>query len=144
MCSPSYCKGKPHRLAVRNLWSLWRHSLRSASAFDLKGQTTRTYEKDGTECMRKYLPECFQSPEPDHEGNNLGSMSRASAISTTSRRELSSSSFFLQGKEPKEFHSILTETLACFHSWSSLGLTSAPVFVEIRSSGFKVLYLLLL
>ena len=32
------------------------------------------------------------------------------AISTTSRRELSSS-FFLQGKAPKEIHAILTETL---------------------------------
>jgi len=33
------------------------------------------------------------------------------AISTTSRRELSSSFFFLQGKAPKEIHAILTETL---------------------------------
>jgi len=40
-------------------------------------------------------------------------MSGARAISTTSRRELSSF-FFLQGKGPKEIHSILTETLACF------------------------------
>jgi hypothetical protein len=33
------------------------------------------------------------------------------AISTTSRRELLSSFFFLQGKVPKEIHDILTETL---------------------------------
>ena len=33
------------------------------------------------------------------------------AISTTSRRELSSSFFFLQGKAPKEIHAILLETL---------------------------------
>jgi len=33
------------------------------------------------------------------------------AISTTSRRELSSSFFFLQGKAPKEIHAILKETL---------------------------------
>ena len=33
------------------------------------------------------------------------------AISTTSRHELSSSFFFLQGKALKEIHSILTETL---------------------------------
>jgi len=33
------------------------------------------------------------------------------AISTTSRRELSSSFFFLQGKTPKEIHAILTETV---------------------------------
>jgi len=32
-------------------------------------------------------------------------------ISTTSRHELSSSFFFLQGKAPKEIHAILTETL---------------------------------
>ena len=36
------------------------------------------------------------------------------AISTTSRRELSSIFFPLQGKAPKEIHAILTETLACF------------------------------
>jgi len=41
-------------------------------------------------------------------------MSGTRAISTTSRRELSSSSFSLQGKGPKEIHAILTETLACF------------------------------
>ena len=33
------------------------------------------------------------------------------AISTTSRRELSSSFFFLHGKAPKEIHIILRETL---------------------------------
>jgi len=33
------------------------------------------------------------------------------AISTTWRRELSSSFFFLQGKAPKEIHAILIETL---------------------------------
>ena len=37
-----------------------------------------------------------------------------SHISTTSRRALSSSFFFLQGKAPKEIHAILTETLTCF------------------------------
>jgi len=54
------------------------------------------------------------SPEPDQEGNKLGSKSETSAISTTSRRELSSGFFFLQGNVPKEIHAILTETLACF------------------------------
>jgi hypothetical protein len=38
-------------------------------------------------------------------------MSGTRAISTTSRCKLSSS-FFLQGKAPKEIHAILTETLA--------------------------------
>ena len=41
-------------------------------------------------------------------------MSGTRAITTTSRREMSSSFFFLQGKSPKEIHAILTETLACF------------------------------
>jgi len=41
-------------------------------------------------------------------------MSGTRAISTTSRRELSSSIFFLQGKAQKEIHAILIETLACF------------------------------
>jgi len=42
-------------------------------------------------------------------------MSGTRTISSTSRRELSSSFFFpLQGKAPKEIHAILTETLACF------------------------------
>ena len=53
------------------------------------------------------------SSQPDQEGNKLGSMSGTCAISTTSRRELSSN-IFLQGKAPKEIHAILTETLACF------------------------------
>jgi len=39
-------------------------------------------------------------------------MSGTRAISTVSRRKLSSS--FLQGKVPKQIHAILTETLACF------------------------------
>ena len=38
-------------------------------------------------------------------------MSGTCAISTTSRRELSSSFFFLQGKAPKQIYDILTETL---------------------------------
>jgi len=41
-------------------------------------------------------------------------MSGARAISTTSRRKLLSSFFFLQGKAPEEIHVILTETLDCF------------------------------
>jgi len=44
------------------------------------------------------------------EGNKLGSKSGMCAMSTTSRRQLSSSIFFLQDKAPKEIHAILTET----------------------------------
>jgi hypothetical protein len=55
-------------------------------------------------------------------------MSGTRAISTTSRRELSSSSFFfLQDKPQKEIHAILTETLACFLPGRAKGL-SAPLY----------------
>jgi len=57
-------------------------------------------------------------------------MSGTRAISTTSKRELSSSIFFfLQGKAPKEIHTILTETLACFLPDCDKGL-SAPLYVN--------------
>jgi hypothetical protein len=45
------------------------------------------------------------------------------AISTTSRRELSSRFFFLQGKVLKEIHVILTETLGEY----------APLYVTIKN-----------
>jgi len=45
------------------------------------------------------------------------------AISTTWRHELSSSFFFLQGKTPKEFHVILTETLG----------EHAPSYVTVKN-----------
>jgi len=55
-------------------------------------------------------------------------MSGTRAISTTSRRELSSSFLFsLQGKAPKEIHAILTETLACFLPGQAKDL-SAPLY----------------
>jgi len=56
-------------------------------------------------------------------------MSGTRAISTTFRCELSSSSFFLQGKVPKEIHAILTETVACFLSGRVKGL-SAPLYCQ--------------
>jgi len=58
-------------------------------------------------------------------------MSGTGAISTTSRRELSSSFFFpLQGKAPKEIHAILTETLACFLPSRAKDL-SAPLYLGL-------------
>ena len=57
-------------------------------------------------------------------------MTGTRAISTTSRRELSSSFFFLQGKAPKEIHGILTETLACFLPDRAKDL-SAPLYICI-------------
>jgi len=67
------------------------------------------------------------SPQPDQDGNKLGSMSGTRAISTKSRREPSPSFFFLQGKAPKEIHTILTEILACFIPGRAKDL-SAPLY----------------
>jgi len=77
-------------------------------------------------------------------------MSGTHAISTTSRRELSSSFFFLQGKAPKEIHAILTETLACFLPGRAkdlsaplynYGCTNAPhKYIIITLSVFSYLY----
>ena len=55
-------------------------------------------------------------------------MSGTRAISTTSRRELSSRFFFLQGKAPKEIHTTLTETLACLIPGRAKDL-SAPLYL---------------
>ena len=78
------------------------------------------------------------SPQPDQEGNKLGSMSGTRVISTTSRRELSLSFlFFLQGKAPKEIHAILTETLACFLPGRAKEL-SAPLYGILLSWTLKL------
>jgi len=57
-------------------------------------------------------------------------MSGTRAISTISRRDLSSSIFFLQGKAPKEIHAILTEKLACFLPVRTKDL-SAPLYIGL-------------
>jgi hypothetical protein len=55
-------------------------------------------------------------------------MSGTRAISTTWRRELSSSFYFsLHDKAPKEIHAILTEILACFLPDRAKDL-SAPLY----------------
>jgi len=57
-------------------------------------------------------------------------MSGTRAISTTSRRELSSSFFlFLQGKAPKEIHAFVKETLACFLPGRAKDLSAPPLCV---------------
>jgi len=56
-------------------------------------------------------------------------MSGTRTISTTSRRELSSSFFFLQGKVPKEIYAILTETLACLLPGWAKDL-STPLYIQ--------------
>jgi len=40
----TYCNGKQQRLSVWNLWKLWRHSFRYASAFELK-VPSRAFER---------------------------------------------------------------------------------------------------
>jgi hypothetical protein len=55
-------------------------------------------------------------------------MSGMRVTSTTSRRELSSVFFFVQGKALKEIHAILAETLACFLPGRARDL-SAPLYV---------------
>jgi len=58
-------------------------------------------------------------------------------MSTTSRRELSSSFFPpLQGKAPKEIEAILTETLACFLPGRAKDL-SAPQYYYCTGLLFK-------
>jgi len=53
------------------------------------------------------VPNCKSFLVTEAEGKRKATR----AISTTSRSELSSSFFFLQGKAPKEIHTILRETL---------------------------------
>jgi len=64
-------------------------------------------------------------------------MSGMSVISTTSRRELSSSYFSLQGKAPKEIHAILTVTLACFLPGQAKDL-SAPLYIAVTFDHYQV------
>jgi len=64
-------------------------------------------------------------------------MSGMCAISTTSRCELTSCFFFLQGKAPKEIHTILIETLACFHPGQAKDLP-APLCVRRKDAHFCV------
>jgi len=68
-------------------------------------------------------------------------MSGTRAISTTSRRELSSSffSFPLQDKTPKEIHAILTETIACFHPGRAKNLP-APMRIYFFFLRFLILF----
>jgi len=71
-------------------------------------------------------------------------MSGTRAISTTSRRELSSSLFFLQGKGPKEIHAILTETLAFFLPGRAKDL-SAPLYrlcMHVYKSSYVCVYIM--
>jgi len=62
-------------------------------------------------------------------------MSGTLAISTTSRRELSSSIFPTRRKAPKKIDAILTETLACFLPGRAKDL-SAPPYSDYRRNWF--------
>ena len=50
-----------------------------------------------------YYTRVLISPQPDQEGNKLGSMSGTRAISTTSRREMSSSFFPCKARRRRKF-----------------------------------------
>ena len=91
-----------------------------------------------SECKLPYRPSILRSaylntrvlisPKPDQEGIKLGSMSGTRPISTTSRRDLSSSFFSLparQGAEGNSRHS--DRNISLFASWSGKGLISNPV-----------------
>jgi hypothetical protein len=72
------------------------------------------------------LPETLACFLPGR-AKDLSAPCTISHISTTSRRELSSSFFCLQSKAPKEIHAILTETLAFFLPGGAKDL-SAPLY----------------
>ena len=72
------------------------------------------------------------SSYPDQEENKFRKMSGIRAISTTSRRELSSDFFSLQGKAPKEIRTILTEILTCFLHGRAKDLSTPPVVMLLR------------
>jgi len=79
------------------------------------------------------IPGVLISPWPNQEGNKLERMLGTRAISTTWRRELSSSFFFfLQSKAPKEIHAILTETLAFLFPGRAKDL-STPLYTRTDS-----------
>ena len=68
-------------------------------------------------------------------------MSGTRAVSTTSRRELSSSFFFffVEGKAPKEIHTIVAETLACFLPGRAKDL-SAPLYIACLVANYLLTF----
>ena len=84
------------------------------------------------------FPGALISPQPDQEVKNIGIISRTPAISTTSRRELSSS-FFLQRKAQKEIHAILTKTLACFLLGRTNDLSATLICYYLISGGYYLM-----
>ena len=66
--------------------------------------------------------------------NTLGRISGTRAISTTSRRELSSSLFPCKARRRKEIHAILTGTLDCFLPSRAKDL-SAPLYYGVSNPG---------
>jgi len=71
-------------------------------------------------------------------------MSGTRAISTTSRRELSSGFFFfLEGKAPKEIHAILAETLACILPGRAKDLSASSQY-DVDLTALDILTLALL
>ena len=84
------------------------------------------------------MPNCKSFLVTDAERKHVR---RRARFSTTSRRELSSSFFFLQGKAAKEIYAILTETLgeyepsyATVKNWVAQFLTVAYQHLLVRCS----------
>ena len=73
------------------------------------------------------------SPQPDQEGNKLGSMSGTRAISTTTRRELSSNSFPV--RQGAEGNSHLFGLRTCQHPCNS---TIKKLFIGLFNKAFQL------
>jgi len=86
--------------------------------FPLQGKASKEIHAILTETLAFFLP---------GRAKDLSAPCIISYISASSRRELSSSFFPLQGKAPKVIHAILTETLACFLPDRAKDL-SAPLY----------------
>jgi len=67
-------------------------------------------------------------------------MSVTRAISTTSRRELLSRFFSVQGKAPKEIHAILTERVACFLPGRAKDLSALLCMVNVPLHSIQIMH----
>ena len=97
------------------LWHVWnRRETRTGGGADkslarstsrcLRTESIMSLEREVCSCAELQVFSCYRVWKEACQATR--------AISTTSRREVSSSIFFfLQGKAPKEIHAILTETL---------------------------------
>ena len=109
--SSHYCSTSEAILILSNLVLL---QLDISSIMLLQNHSsTKVIQHRTTKCTGVLI-----SPYPDQEGNKFGSTSETRAISTTSRRELSSS-FFFPTRQDAEGHSRHSDrNIRLCHSWS--------------------------